>query len=514
MNRNTIRALLADARYQVFDNVVFRILLGGVGLLIALSFVIAFKDESVTLFYGAWEWRYEDVWFIGAGEGAQSRGVNMLQSIIVEQIVGNFGIMLCIAATAFFTPRLLEKGAADNIFSKPVGRFTLLFSRYLAGIFFVSMLSLALVLGLYAGFAICSGYADTGFLWSAFTLIYLYAILQSVSVLVATVTRNSVAAILVTITFFMLNGCVNQVWLSSAHMLAMRPDVVEVDAEETDEAVDSRETSAQSDTTTVTTETTTVSSPSSVGGFISDIVTPLRTVLPRTGDADILSRKLKQAAQGLPGTIAIEDDGLPVFYLLREPSGLEFEGGGLAELDGDGLRWSDEDQTITVTRRPRKARTSRTGRQGFESLSSFIKADVESLRATHGEKAVKDSKRVEGGYRRVEWRDAVDVDQPNHARAYATRNEYLYLVELGASDSAGGAVFAGHETKADNLEMFLPYASFGVDPRMKETDSWYESQFNTSSSWQFNILASIGSTLAFALVMLLLARWRIRRMDF
>lgn len=518
MNRNTIRALIVDARYQVFDNVVFRILLGGVALLIALSFLIAFKEDHLVLFFGLWEWDYESVFFVGAGPEAQLRGINWLQSVIVEQIVGSFGIMLCIAATAFFTPRLLEKGAADNSFSKPVGRFTLLMSRYFAGVLFVALLSLTLVGGLFVGFAVSSGYSDTGFLWSAFTLIYLYAILQAVSVMVATFTRNSVAAILVTLTFFSLNGCVNMIWLKAMHTIALKPDLFELDADEVVEAHPAPTTdaaAAASDGAATTTEEITIetSGPPNFSQFMDNVLTPLRTILPRTGDADILSRRLKQAAEGIPATVAIEDQGEPVFYLQRNPTGFTFQGGGLTELDGDGLRWISAEEVITVQRRPRLKRTSRTGREGFESITSYINADVERLRESAGKKSVKDPRRVDQ-WRFVEWRSATDTEHPKHVRTYDTQGEYLFLLELASSDSAQGAVIMGHQTEADNLQMFMPFAHFGVDPRMKDTDSWYEMQFTTSASWQFNILASIGSSVAFACVMLLLACWRIRRMDF
>jgi hypothetical protein len=119
---------------------------------------------------------------------------------------------LCVTATAFFMPRMLEKGAADVVFSKPVSRLALMLTRYIAGLIFVAVLAVALIGGMHLGLSLVSGHSLPGFLWSIPTLIYTFAVFHAVSILAGVVTRSSVGAILLTMTFATLNSCTHGAW--------------------------------------------------------------------------------------------------------------------------------------------------------------------------------------------------------------------------------------------------------------------------------------------------------------
>ena len=66
----------------------------------------------------------------------------------------------------------------------------------------------------------------------------------------------------------------------------------------------------------------------------------------------------------------------------------------------------------------------------------------------------------------------------------------------------------------DPVQDFLLGASFAVDPSLANADQWYESKFDWDAEWDFNAFVSIGTSLAFTLVMLAISFWRLRRMDF
>jgi ABC-type transport system involved in multi-copper enzyme maturation permease subunit len=211
MNRTIARALLEDAFRQVMDNKVFRLLLIFSIVLVAPWYLIGFREDGIHLLYGWKTIAYGDLLgFAGrtsqAASDTQIQFIQYLQSLFVEWLAGLFGFLFCIAATAFFVPRMLEKGAADTLFTKPIHRFSLLVARYAAGILFVGVLSLVLVVGIHVGLMIFSGYSDPAFLWSALTLVYVYAIVQTVSVVVGVFTRSSVAAILCTTIFLTSTG--------------------------------------------------------------------------------------------------------------------------------------------------------------------------------------------------------------------------------------------------------------------------------------------------------------------
>lgn len=533
MNRNTIRALLADARYQVFDNVVFRILLGVAALIVALSFCVSFGEQEISIFFDTWTIDYEAFGgLVRSTTDPRGATVQVVQSTVIELIAGTFGIMLCIAATAFFTPRLLEKGTADNIFSKPVGRFTLLLSRYFAGIFFVAVLSFLMVFGVQAGLSIMSGYNDWGFLWSAATLVYTYAILQAFSVMVATVSRNSVASILLTMILFMFTGCTNGAWVGLEW--ASQSGMTEMIAEESATEELSEEDAKEAET-----------SSAEVFDFMQTALYVCRCVLPRTGDADMLARMLRRSIEGRPADVMITEDDKPVLHLISGGTEMEFTGGGLAELDGEGLLWNITEEgggTIRVTRKPRPVKTTGAGRERKVSSRDLARELRDEVVAEHGQIAILLAPPDHRG-RRLDWRVAGESPLPLRSHVIITKGDYLYEV---VAELPAGALAADRENLPDEesvvvetreseegdedepvdvessstildldpVQDFLLGASFAVDPALANAEQWYESKFGWTSEWDFNAFVSIGTSLAFTLVMLLISFLRLRRADF
>lgn len=219
MKRSTISlALFHDALYQVLDNKVFRILMVITVALVAIPWLIGFREDEVVL---AWGWRtyfYQDVldsmgWMLGSLPGTdQERMIGGLQNLVVAGLAGTFGIFFCLAATSFFVPRLLEKGAADPLFSKPVSRFSLLFSRYVAGLLFIAGLSTFLIGGIHLGLLVNSQYSDPTFLWTIPILVYTFGLLFSFTVLVGVWTRSATAALLLSFVFFAFTGGIHIGW--------------------------------------------------------------------------------------------------------------------------------------------------------------------------------------------------------------------------------------------------------------------------------------------------------------
>ncbi len=210
------RALMRDALAQVLDNKVFRILMILTFVMVAVTFLIGFREDEVTLLWGMKTYDYADLpgfSMIDIGAEQQRQTIDAVQDFFVSGLAGTFGLLFCIAATSFFVPRMLEKGAADPLFSKPVSRFALLLSRYVASVLFIAILASILVGGIHVGMLLNSGYSSDGFLWAAPRLVYQFALIAAVSALVGVWTRSNTAALLLTFVFYAVCTGVHQGWI-------------------------------------------------------------------------------------------------------------------------------------------------------------------------------------------------------------------------------------------------------------------------------------------------------------
>lgn len=279
----TIRkALVLDALYQVLDNRVFRILAVVIALLIAATFCIGFREDEVVLLFGWRRYDYEQFLqafpVVGGIAGLQDAlGVDLrvalirsLQRVFVDVVAGYGGIAMSIAATAFFVPRLLEKGLADGLFSKPISRTRFLLACYGTGLLFVAILATTLVVGMHLGLLLVSGYSDPSFLWSILTLCYVFAIVHGVTMLMGVVTRSSVASLLLGVLFFFGNACVHRIWTAKEYAVQFQAE------QETDATSDDHDGPPQ--------------------GVIDGLLLTLDTLhftLPKTNDASFLADRVR-----------------------------------------------------------------------------------------------------------------------------------------------------------------------------------------------------------------------------
>jgi ABC-type transport system involved in multi-copper enzyme maturation permease subunit len=358
MTGSMVRALLQDALQQVLDNRIFRLLVIVVLGLVAPTFLIGFRQHEVRVLWGWQELTYEQVYnWLGKSPASirdvQADAIQIYQSFVVDKLCGNLGMVFCVAATAFFVPRMLEKGSADVLFSKPLSRTTLLLARYVSGILFVGILASALVIGMYLGFLLVSGYGDTGFLWGAWTLVYLFAIVHAVSTLAGVLTRSTIASTLIALVFFMGTGCVHQGWrirtyFEDAHLTQKLRAQMEADK---DSEV---ELPAMLD-----------DNPGTFTRLMLLTIDTLHYTLPKTSDADIITRRLRRAVES--HAVALEDEAAHL-SIPHAPEGFEIVGGGLPEpkkgrvmvdLQAQPIAWrlagpgGEEKARIEISRRSR-----------------------------------------------------------------------------------------------------------------------------------------------------------------
>lgn len=495
MNRHVVGALFEDAFRQVLDDKVFRLLVVLALILVLPTFVLGFGPDGMSLLFGWKHWTYAEL-LSGFGGGGLSvnqpdlrqRVIAGIQTAIAEQFVGTIGLFFCVAATAFFVPRMLEKGAADTLFSKPVGRFALLVARYSAGVIFVACLSVLLVFGMHVGFLVSSGHSDPAFLWTALTLTYVFALVHCVSVTVAVFTRSSIAALLTTLMFFSFTGCVQRGWISAEHMDAMR---VEAEARGDDDA------------------------PKGEGlGFLRALLETLHWTLPKTSDADYVVANLRRSISE-PEPALRDSNGY--VSVLASPTGFAREGPATADLGASPALWIARDPSgeeiarIALSRRDRSD-PERPGK--LRSASSFASDHAKAVEKD-GTTAQRPDRSRRQEYGEIEatwvrWRvrgAAADVER---ARGFTSVEDALYEV-----DAAFEPVFGDGAERERALRAFL--TEMQVDRKSATsmtTEQWYTRAFGWTAPMRHNAFVSIGTSLLFALALLYAARWRLARIDF
>ncbi len=491
MNRTVVAALFEDAFRQVLDDKVFRLLVGLALVMILPTFLVGFRPEGISVLFGWKTWTYQE---LGASFGGQAVGefanvwwIGAIQKVIVNGLAGTVGLLFCIAATAFFVPRMLEKGAADTLFSKPVGRFALLVARFSAGVIFVACLSFLLVLGMHIGFRVASGYSDPAFLWSALTLTYIFTLVHSVSVTVAVLTRSSIAAILSTLLFFVFTGCIHQTWITTEYRQAADAERRAIGEEE--------------------------AKPSSFQ-FLIDLLNTVHWTLPKTTDADYVVAGLRRTISEAAPTLRDSNDVISYGPL---PVGFTREGPAQLDLGTTPALWiarefgGEETARIKLSRRDRSD-PDRPGRlRSPGSFAADFAREIEkdpSTAAKPQRSGEPDAKGFSISW--VRWRISGNGPDVERARGFTAVDAALYEIEAAFQPTFGDA-----DLRQDALREFVNgmrvehKTAYSMDP-----NEWYTQQFGWTSRWRYNAFVSIGTSLLFALLMLLLARWRLARIDF
>ena len=504
MNATATKALLLDAVFQVLDNWVFRILVVIGSILVLSTFAFGFREEEIVLLFGVQSWSYESIFTAFTGSSArvddpQGILINGILDFVFGTLAGNLGVIFCIAATSFFVPQMIEKGAADVLFHKPLNRLTFYLARYFAGLFFVGVLATLMAFGMYAGFLLISGYNDPGILLAAPLLTYLFALIYAVSMFIGVMTRSTVASILLSVIFFAFNGCVHLFWTSmQANEFAQLEELREEAESEEDVVVEEEEDEE--------------------GGFALELVKKtnavLHYVLPKTSDADVLSSKLRKA---LNAPLYTEEEALISVFLL--PDGFEETSPRMPDVPSDvaallgeprfQLEGLVEGEAVTCTllrravvRREVERRgelklvqetASRAGSTLAETLEDTVAEDVDRSLKSFGSNLR--GRPMTGSL--VRWTGG---GQALVVKGAASEWMFTLWIEDAGPDT---------EARAD-----LTLATIGLAMGYDVSANSYEERFTFTAPWRYNIFFSVGSSLAFVAVLLCLGWWKLSRIEF
>jgi ABC-type transport system involved in multi-copper enzyme maturation permease subunit len=474
----TTKALFKDALFQVLDNKVFRLLVILGAVLVLPTFLIAAKPEELVVLFGWRTYEYGDVlgWFeipMPADPAANHAAlIQTAQTLLVDQLAGTFGLIFAIAATAFFVPRMVEKGAADTVFSKPVSRGALLLSRYVAGLLFVAILASVLVVGMHVGLMLNSGYSDAGFLWAIPVMIYKYGILHAFSLLVAVLTRSSVAAILTTLMFFAFNGCVHGGWqIKEQQQQQLQSRIAAGDEPEGDD-------------------------PGDVVNALLVTLDVLHYTLPKTSDAAVISQSLRTA---LAERRTVFKDPESTLKVANNPEGMEPVAVGEADLPTIA-RWVDEAGTASVTLK-RWSVAERKRPQALRELDQQL-ADM-------GIKDVEKDREhfLDRGADSRSWSEPRGERTVQRKTTFFTGKGWLFALEFELP--------AGWEDQDERRDMKWRFrGGFEIEGAARDAHQGFANRATWGGELKYNLWFSLGSTLAFVALILALAWWKLSRIDF
>lgn len=146
--------------------------------------------------------------YLGFGmvEVARSRqasdAVRFLEVLLATTMTGIVGMVLAIIWTAGFLPTFLEPSAAAVLLVKPIPRWQLLIGKYIGVVLFVGVQVLLFVLLTWLALGWRTGVWDINYLLTIPVMTLQFAIFYSFSVMLAVVTRNTVACAFGTLLFF------------------------------------------------------------------------------------------------------------------------------------------------------------------------------------------------------------------------------------------------------------------------------------------------------------------------
>lgn len=135
--------------------------------------------------------------------------VHFLELLLAGGVAGTFGLLLALVWTAGFVPTFLEPGAASVLLAKPPARWQLLLGKYLGVLAFVALQVGLFVALTWLALGVRTHVWSLTYGWAVPLLLVQFAIFYSASILIAVVTRSTIACVFGSVLFWCLAWAVN-----------------------------------------------------------------------------------------------------------------------------------------------------------------------------------------------------------------------------------------------------------------------------------------------------------------
>lgn len=199
-------AIFADTWRLLSARKVFWVALAITVLVGLLYASLGFNDRGFTLFFVL---EFSNDLFFEGSAGASALALNAFY-YITEWWTTLFGVVLGLVTCASLFPDFMAPGSIDAVLSKPIGRGRLFFYKYVSGLLFAAVLVVVLAAMSFATIRWRLGFWHPAVFWSVPLAVALYSYLFAVCVLFGVWTRSALAALLMTMLFWL--GCWGLQW--------------------------------------------------------------------------------------------------------------------------------------------------------------------------------------------------------------------------------------------------------------------------------------------------------------
>lgn len=135
-------------------------------------------------------------------ETAQSLIATFFLPIVMNALVGIFGIFAAILVTAPIIPKTFEAGAIDLLLSKPVSRSLLFLVKFFGGCAYILLVSTYFIVGAWLILGFRMGVWAHSLLYCIPLFLFMFLIYYAVSAFAAVIWRNAIVSVVITILFW------------------------------------------------------------------------------------------------------------------------------------------------------------------------------------------------------------------------------------------------------------------------------------------------------------------------
>ncbi len=201
------RAMLVDAYRELNSKKLFWITMFLSGIVVGAFGAVGFDETGVSIFWKHFRSPFLNTTFLPI----QQLYKNLFISLGVQTWLSYFGLILALISTAPMIPDFLSGGAVDLFLARPMGRLRLFVTKYVVGMLFVGLQVTVFCVASFLVLGLRGGAWVPGLFLAIPVVLLIFSYLWGVCVLVGTLTRSTITAILITMVVWLMTFALHQV---------------------------------------------------------------------------------------------------------------------------------------------------------------------------------------------------------------------------------------------------------------------------------------------------------------